>query len=44
MERLGVNAKVEVTKATIMEKQYRYYNYEDVIPITKGDDIELRFD
>ncbi len=40
---LGVDVRVEETKATIMEKYYRECNYEGVIPIRKGDHVEGRF-
>jgi hypothetical protein len=39
----GVDVKVEEIKAANMEEYCRKCNYEDVIPIRKGDDVEGRF-
>ncbi len=40
---LGVDVRVEETKAANMEEQCRKCNYEDVIPIRKANDVEGRF-
>lgn len=40
---IGVDVRVEETEAANMEEQCRKCNYEDVIPIIKGNDVEGRF-
>ncbi len=43
MEDLGLNVRVEVIEAMVMEEYYKQCNYEDIILIRKADDVESRF-
>jgi hypothetical protein len=42
-EDLGVNGRLKEIETTIMEEQFRKCNYDDKIPIRKGDDVEGQF-
>jgi hypothetical protein len=43
MEDLGLNFRVEVIEAMVMEEYYKQCNYEDIILIRKADGVESGF-